>query len=97
MTWRQCAATPHNLHTPVAAERARRLFPDARAIAVLKEPVWRMRSAYNQFAANFARDCRAAAPSAWCPVHRYYQMQLPTFAQAMRNELEYLKHTGAQP
>lgn len=74
----------------------RRLFPKARAIAVLKEPVWRMRSAYSQFQANFARDCRAAAPKPWCPVHRYYQLQLPSYSQALRNELEYLRHTGAR-
>lgn len=71
------------------------MFPDAVAVATLKEPVWRMRSAYNQFSANFRSECRAAKPQPWCPVYRYYQMQVPSFADVLQNELAYMRAQGA--
>jgi hypothetical protein len=94
-TVRARAATPHNLHTPIAAERIRRLFPDALAVATLKEPVWRMRSAFNQFGSSFLRDCAPERPAAWCPVFRYYQLALPSWEGVLRRELAYLKRSGA--
>lgn len=87
-------ATPHNLHTPIAAARIRKLFPDAKAIATLKEPLWRMRSAYNQFSAEFMAHCSPGQPADWCPVYKYYQLRLPTFAQAMQQEVAYMKGSG---
>lgn len=91
------AATPHNLHTPIAAARMRNLFPNAVALASLKEPVWRMRSAYNQFVGNFKRDCDARRPKEWCPVYKYYQLRPPSYAQMLQQELQYLQNSGAAP
>jgi hypothetical protein len=89
-----CAATPHNLHTPVAAKRIKTLFPDARIMAILKEPAWRMRSAYNQFGSAFTAACPPGSPADWCPVYRYYQLRLPTFEEVVKQELEYLRRVG---
>ena len=94
---RTCAATPHNLHTPIAAARIRKLFPDAIALATLKEPVWRMRSAHNQFSANFKGECNPARPQPWCPVYRYYQMEVPSFADVLQRELQYMEGQGVHP
>jgi hypothetical protein len=88
-------ATPHNLHTPIAAARIRMLFPDAKAIATIKEPLWRMRSAYSQFSAEFMAQCSPGQPADWCPAFKYYQLRLPTFAQAVQQEIAYMKGSGA--
>eukprot|EP00892_Ulva_mutabilis_P010751 jgi/Ulvmu1/8048/UM004_0285.1 len=84
-------ATPHNINSPVAAKRMRALFPDSKAVAVLKEPALRMHSAYNQFSKPFQQSCNPSQPAPWCPIYRYYQLQLPTFAQAVGQELAYLR------
>lgn len=55
------------------------LFPDGKFMAVLKEPAWRMHSAYNQFSKPFLSACAARSPADWCPAYRYYQLKLPTF------------------
>jgi hypothetical protein len=90
------AATPHNLHTPIAAARIKQLFPAAKVIAILKEPVWRMSSAYHQFSDNYIWECQKAQPAPWCPIYRYYQLQVPTFAQVLRQDIAYVNAQGAQ-
>lgn len=88
-------ATPHNINSPVAAKRMRALFPQSKAVAVLKEPALRMHSAYNQFSKPFQQSCQPSRPAPWCPIYRYYQLQLPTFAQAVDHDLAYLRAIGA--
>jgi hypothetical protein len=91
------AATPHNINSPVAAKRIKALYPNAKVVAVLKEPAWRMYSAYNQFSKPFVQSCNVKKPADWCPVYRYYQLQLPSLAEAARQELEYVRSNGAKP
>jgi hypothetical protein len=79
LMWLWCAATPHNLHSPIVAKRIKGLFPNAKVMAVLKEPAWRMHSAYNQFSKPFINACTTGRPADWCPVFRYYALRLPTF------------------
>lgn len=88
-------ATPHNINSPVAAKRMRQLFPQSKAVAVLKEPALRMNSAYNQFNKPFNQKCNPRQPAPWCPVYRYYQLQLPPFKQIVEQELVYLRSVGA--
>lgn len=87
-------ATPHSINSPVAARRMRDLFPNSKAVAVLKEPALRMHSAYNQFSKPFLQSCKPQNMAPWCPVYRYYQLRLPTFAQAVEQELEYMRAVG---
>lgn len=87
-------ATPHSINSPVAARRMRDLFPKSKAVAVLKEPALRMHSAYNQFSKPFLQSCKPQNMAPWCPVYRYYQLRLPTFAQAVEQELEYMRAVG---
>lgn len=70
------------------------MFPKAKALAILKEPVWRMRSAYRQFSANFAEDCKPNAPRPWCPIYRYYSLKIPSYAEVLRADIDYLRATG---
>lgn len=88
-------ATPHSINSPVAARRMKALFPESKAIAVLKEPALRMHSAYNQFSKPYQQSCSPKNMAPWCPVYRYYQLRLPTFEQAVKQEVQYLRAVGA--
>lgn len=94
---RPCAATPHNLHTPIAAARVKQLFPEAKLIASLKDPVDRFKSAYNQFGKRFVENCNKVKPAEWCPIFKYFRLQLPTYAKAVRDEIAHLRAEGVHP
>lgn len=87
-------ATPHNLHTPIAAARIKKLFPDAKILVLLKDPVDRVMSAYSQFSKQFKEACHTAEPAAWCPVFRYYRLRMPSFLQMVQDDITYLKSRG---
>lgn len=88
-------ATPHNINSPVVAKRMKKLFPESKAVAILKEPAFRMHSAYNQFKKPYLNQCRPNKMAPWCPVYRYYQLRLPTFAEVAQQDLEYMRGIGA--